>query len=149
MTPSDYVVCALANVMWNQNPEDGVLGMTLAGLIIRNRVLAGWEDGQWIRLIEKHESYNMPDEGTPVRPMRLGDPHHDILFRRVLAIAENIYNGRERDITDAGSKINPGGGALWYCRLNECSERFKEAIVRHMMDEHPMIATVGRISCFR
>ena len=146
MVPSEYLICALATLMWNQSHEDAILGMTVAGLVVRNRMNAGWEDGQWIRLIEKHESFNMPDEGTPPRVMKLGDPYHDQMFRRCLAIAENIYNGRERDITDVG-KFGPGG-ALWYCRLNECSEKFKETILHHM-DQHPLIATVGRTSCFR
>ena len=146
VVPSDYLICQLANTMWSESHDDGVLGMTVCGLIIRNRMLAGWEDGQWLRLIEKHDSFNMPDEGTPPRVMKLGDPHHDPLFRRCLAIAENIYNGRERDITDIG---NGGvGGALWYCKLNECSEKFRDTIVRHL-DQHPLIASVGRISCFR
>ena len=137
MVPSDYVVCQLANLMWNENQDDLLLGMTVCGLVVRNRVIAGWEDGQWLRLIEKHDSYRF--DGAAPRVMRLGDPHHDQLFRRCLAVAENIYNQRERDITD---------GALWYARLNECSDEFKEKIVRQM-GAHPMVATVGRNACFK
>ena len=81
MVPSDYICCALANLMWNEPHDDLILGMTVAGLVVRNRVLAGWEDGQWLRLIEKHDSFNMPDEGTPARVMKLGNPHHDPLSR--------------------------------------------------------------------
>lgn len=138
MVPSDYVVCQLANLMWNQSHEDLLLGMTMCGLVVRNRMLAGWENGQWLRLIENHENYNFPADKTP-KVLKMGDPHNDQLFRRCLAVAENIYNARERDITE---------GALWYCRLNECSEEFKEKIVRHM-DQHPMVATIGRNTCFK
>ena len=138
MVPSDYVISALETLMYNETHEDLLLGMTVCGLIVRNRVLAGWENGQWLRLIIQHDQYHFPEDNSP-RVMKLGDPHNDQIFRRCLATAENIYNGRERDITE---------GALWYCKLNECSEEFKEKIVRQMQN-HAMIATVGRRSCFK
>jgi hypothetical protein len=143
LVPSDFTVSCLATLMWNESHEDKILGMQVCGLIVRNRVLAGWENGQWLTLIANHDKYHFPKEAT-TRVMKLGDPHHDSTFRRCLAIAENIYNGRERDIT----ADHEGNGALWYCRLNECSDEFKEKIVRQMQ-VHPMISTIGRISCFR
>lgn len=151
MVPSDYVVSALATLMWNESHDDAMLGMLVCGLVVRNRVMAGWESGQWLTIIEKHDQFNF-SKGAP-RVLKLGNPHHDAKFRRCLAVAENIYNGRERDITASPSELKGGGaldagGALWYCRLNECSDEFKEKIVRQMQD-HPLIATVGRISCFR
>jgi len=138
MVPSDYVVSALATLMWNESHDDLLLGMTMCGLIVRNRVNAGWEDGQWLRLIERHDQYHFRDDKNP-RILKLGNPHNDMMFRRCLAAAENIYNNRERDITE---------GALWYGRLNECSEEFKTKIVRQMSD-HPMVATIGRNACFQ
>lgn len=142
MVPSDYIISQLANLMWNESHEDLLLGMTVCGLVVRNRMLAGWEDGQWLRLIEKHDFWNFDD--APPRVLKLGDPQHDQLFRRCLAKAEQIYLGKERDIT--ADIFN--NGALWYCDLRTCSESFKEKIVRQMGD-HPMISTVGRKSCFR
>jgi hypothetical protein len=143
MQASDYVISQLATLMFNESHEDLLLGMTLCGLVVRNRMVAGWEDGSWLRLMQKHDSFHFPADKTP-RALKLGDPHHDMLFKRCLAVAENIYLGRERDIT-ADIK---GNGALWYGRLNICSEEFKEKIVRRMAD-HAMIATIGRNACFR
>src|SRR5208282_5453653 len=142
MLASDYIVSQLCTLMYNESHEDVLLGMTVCGLIVRNRMVAGWEDGSWLRLIQKHDSFHFPADKTP-RALKLGDPHHDQLFKRCLAVAENIYNGRERDIT-AGPD---GVGAKWYGRLNACSEEFKEKIVRRMGD-HAMISTIGRNSCF-
>jgi hypothetical protein len=138
MVPSDYVISALATLMYNESHDDLLLGMTLCGLVVRNRVQAGWENGQWLQLITKHDLYHFPVDNSP-RVMKLGDPHNDQIFRRCLATAESIYSNRERDITE---------GALWYCRLNECSDEFKEKIVRQMPN-HPMVATIGRNSCFK
>jgi hypothetical protein len=137
MVPSDYIVSALATLMFNESHEDLLLGMKVCGLVVRNRLLAGWESGQWLPLIEKHDFWHF--DNKPPRVLKLGNPYHDQLFRRCLAAAESIYNGRERDITE---------GALWYGRLNECSDEFKEKIVRQMGD-HAMIATVGRQACFK
>jgi hypothetical protein len=142
MVPSDYTVSQLATLMWNEPHDDLLLGMQVAGLIVRNRVQAGWEDGQWLRLIEKHDFWNF--DNKPPRVLKFGDPHNNQLFRRCLAVAQNIYDGKERDITADWQ----GNGALWYCRLNECSQEFKEKIVRQM-ENHPMISTIGRTSCFR
>ncbi len=137
MVPSDYVVSALATLMWNESHEDLLLGMKVCGLVVRNRMLAGWEDGQWMRLIEKHDFWHFDEK--PPRVLKLGDPHNNQLFRRCLAAAQQIYEGKERDITE---------GALWYARLNECSADFADKIVRQMQD-HPMVSTIGRQSCFR
>lgn len=147
MTPSEYVISSLATLMWNESKEDGVLGMTLCGLVVRNRALAGWNAGQWIRLIEDHDKFHFGPDASP-RVLVHGDPYHDILFRRCIAAAENIFNGRERDISE---------GALWYARLDDCPEWFRENIVRpSKLDEngqgmlsHAMIAKVGRHTCFK
>src|SRR5258708_18359659 len=143
MIPADYVVCSLANLMFNEPKEDHILGMTACGLIVRNRVISGWEGGQWLKLIQNHDKYSANPPANP-RVMVLGDPNHDPIFRRCLGIAESIFMGRERDIT----ADNEGRGALWYGRLNECSDWFKENIVRQPQD-HPMVATIGLQKFFR
>lgn len=144
MTPSDYVVSALATLMFNEPKEDGLLGYTACGLIIRNRVLAGWHGGNWLTLISKHDIFSANPPAVP-RVFVLGDPNHDRIFQRCLGIAENIFNGREKDITE---------GALWLGRLDQCSEWFKENIVRPRnietgLQEHPMVAKIGLQMCFK
>lgn len=146
MVPSDYLVCSLATLMFNEPKEDSLLGFTACGLVVRNRVLAGWEGGNWLRLISKHDSYSASafakasaDLSAPLRVLVFGDPHHDSIFRRCLGVAENIYAGREKDITE---------GALWYGRLDACSEGFKENIVRPTnlvtgLQEHAMVSKIG------
>lgn len=137
MVPADYVKSEIANLMWNESHEDLLLGMTSAGLVLRNRVLAGWEGGDWVRLIEVFDRYSAKAPMEP-RALRLGNPYKDDLFRRVLATAELIYDGREKDITY---------GALWYGRLDDCSEDFKVKIVRSAA--HQRVATVGRQQFFK
>lgn len=138
MVPSDYVVSALATLMWSEPHDDHLLGMTACGLVVRNRKMAGWSGGDFLTLIRNHDKYSANPPKTP-RVLVFGDPNRDDLFRRCLAKADMIYQGREKDITaDADS----GRGALWYGRLNDCSDWFRDNIVRQMQD-HPMVATVG------
>jgi hypothetical protein len=135
--PSDYVISSLATLMYNEPKDDLILGYTVCGLIVRNRVMAGWEGGNWLRLIESHDRYSADPPASP-RVLKLGDPNHDTIFRRCLGTAEQVVNGRERDITEGG---------LWYGRLNECSDWFKENIVRSA--SHQYVATVGRNAIFK
>ncbi len=145
MLASDYTICALATMVWNRAGKDSFLGMTAQALLVRNRVLAGWEGTNWNSLIQNHEKYSGTPNNTPIV---WGDPTRDDSFRRALAIANNVYEGRELDITM---------GALRGCILSECSEDFANKIVRptRTLDNgaveplHARVATVGRWSFFR
>lgn len=152
MTPADYIVSCLSTRMYSEPKDDSLLGFTACGLVIRNRVMAGW--GPWLTLIMNHDKYSAkPDEP---RALVFGDPDHDTIFRRCIGIAENIYAGREKDICE---------GALWYGRLDDCSEDFKERIVRPQkfiddmeypqrdqsreIQQHEMVAKIGRQMFFK
>lgn len=140
MLASDVVCVYLANLMFNEPKDDGVQGQTACGLVVRNRVLAGWEGGDWVSLIKNHDKYaSQPRK----EPMVLGNPIQDDKFRRCLGIATNIYSGLEKDITY---------GALRYGRLNECTEEFK---IRVVQAKNPMglplfnrVAQIGKQSFF-
>jgi len=145
MIASDYTVCALATLMFNEPKDEGILGATACGLVIRNRVLAGWESQNWLAVIQNHDKYAT----EPERVLRLGDHIRDDYFRRCLAIATNIFEGRERDITC---------GALRYCRLDQASEKFVNTIVRPTRINpengateqiHPRVATIGKRQYFK
>lgn len=147
MVATDYVICALATLMGNEPKEDALMGMTLCGLIVRNRQVAGWDGGNWLTIIDKHDLYsaNSIYPGVARRVLTFGDPQRDSLFRRCLGVAENIFSGREKDISEGG---------LWYGRLDNCSEDFKERIVQPKnpvtgLQEHPMVAKVGAQMCFK
>ncbi|MGH7749792.1 MAG: hypothetical protein ACREQ5_34260 [Candidatus Dormibacteria bacterium] len=131
--------------MWDEylrKPEDLFLGMTCTGLLVRNRVLAGWENQNWISLVQNFDKYSADPQTT--RALIFGDPIRDDKFRRCLAIANNIYEGRESDIIK---------GATRACRLNECPEEFANKIVRPKdptgLSIHPRVAQVGRLSFFK
>jgi hypothetical protein len=151
MLPSDYVVSALADLMW-ADQEDGTAGMIARGVMVRNRVRAGWHGGDWLKNIEDFnpESFSPPIDG---RFVKLGDPYRSKLFVYILGQASAIYEGR-----DMGSPSVPGpdgkmhggdmiGGALWSARLDQCSAEFAEKIVRG--HNHERVAQVGLRSFFK
>ena len=143
MVPADYLISALATLMWNEPKDDHLQGMVACGLVVRNRKIAGWSGGDWLEIIRNHDKYSA-NPTDALRHLKFGDPNRDDVFRRCLAKAEQIYNGNERDIT-----ADPEGkGSLWYGRLDQCSDWFKENIVRNPQD-HPMIATIGIQKFFR
>jgi Cell Wall Hydrolase len=148
MITSDVIVVYLANLMFNEPTADGVLGQRACGLVVRNRVNAGW--GDWIKMIQEHDKYsaNAPTSLSDRRNMVIGDPIRDENFRRCLEIAANIYNGIEKDITK---------GALRYARLDKCSEEFAEKVVRPTRVNpengctelvHNRVATIGQQQFF-
>jgi hypothetical protein len=145
---SDVIIIYLANLMFNEPATDGVLGQRACGLVVRNRVNAGW--GDWVKMIQEHDKHSANPPKTPGdrRVMEMGDPIRDENFRRCLEIAANIYNGIEKDITK---------GALRYARLDKCSEEFAEKVVRPTRVNpengctelvHNRVATIGQQQFF-
>lgn len=144
MIASDVVCVYLANLMWNEPKDDGILGQTACGLMVRNRVLAGWDGADWFASIRNYDKYSATPSATP-RPLVWGDPTRDDKFRRCLAIAVNIYGGMEKDITM---------GAVRCARLDQCGEEFIAKIVQAKdpntgMQVHPRVAQVGLRAFFR
>lgn len=144
MLAADVICVYLGNLMANEPKDDGILGRTACGLVVRNRILAGWESQDWVAVIRNHDKYSANPPETP-RVMSLGDPIRDDLFRRTLAIATNIYQGLEKDITC---------GSLRYARMDQCSEDFANRIIRPKdpltgLQLHPRVATIGKHSFFK
>jgi len=133
--------------MWENQGEDLFNGMLGAGLVIRNRILAGWDANDWVSAIQKNHSYSAnPD--APVKMWTLGDPVRNDRFRRCLGMATSIYEGREKDITQNATR---------YCELNSVSEEFANKIIRPQITHpdgtitqvHPRVAQIGKRSFFR
>lgn len=137
MTISDYIKGMLATLMWREDRSDGLQGMTAVGLVVRNRVRAGWNGGDWCAVMAAHNQFSsmviIGDPNTVVWP-----DTRDPLFQKVLVKVETIYDGTEPDIT---------GGALYYANLAVAdSPWFLRNIVQS--DEHPRIGTVGKQTFF-
>lgn len=128
----------LALLMWREDSGDGLQGMAAVGLVVRNRVVAGWSGGDWLAVMDGHNQFSsisvLGDPGT-VRYPDSRDPR----FLNVLIKATNIYEGTEPDTT---------GGALYYANLVTMnSQWFKTAILGNP-EQHRRIGTVGAQTFF-
>lgn len=126
---TDFIKSMLALAMWQEDGPDGLQGMTAVGLVVRNRVVAGWCGGDWIGVIAsvaKTEAV-FPDTRDPK-------------FQAVLGRANSIYEGTEPDIT---------AGGLYYARLSgpEISPWLVENILQKP-EAHPRLGTVGQTTFF-
>ena len=147
MLAADCIVVYLANTMWAEQGDDLFNGMLGCGLVIRNRILAGWDANDWVSAIQKNHLYSANPGEVPMMWV-LGDPIRNDRFRRCLGMATSIYEGREKDITQ---------GATRYCELNNISDEFAERIIRPTITHpdgtitqvRPRIAQIGKRSYFK
>lgn len=139
MTTPDYIKAILATLMWREDSGDGLQGMVAVGCVVRNRVLAGWNGGDWLAVMTAHNQFSsMVIVGDP-NTVRYPDPR-DAKFQSLLWDVEKIYDGSVEDIT---------GGALYYANLNIAnSPWFFENIVQKP-DAHPRTGTVGQQTFFK
>jgi spore germination cell wall hydrolase CwlJ-like protein len=136
-TVSDFTKSLLAILMWREDSSDGLQGMTAVGLVVRNRVLAGWNGGDWCQVMEAHNQFSsMVIVGDP-NTIRWPDPR-DPKFQAVLRKADSIFDGSEFDIT---------GGAKYYANLSTANSTWFSINIIQSAD-HPRVGTVGQHTFF-
>jgi hypothetical protein len=136
MTSTDYVKAILATIMWREDSEDGLQGMIACGLVIRNRVRAGWNGGQWLEVMNAHDQFaGVIAAPGPARWPDVRDPK----FQQVLWKVDAIFDGTELDITK---------GALYYAHLHLANSPWFLENITGRLDAHPRVATVGQQTFF-
>jgi len=139
----------LALRCWQHGREDGLEGMLGIAFVYRNRVRAGWESGDWIRVLQNYRNaaateYPASDE--------IPDPR-TVTFTPLIQTITAIMNGTATDDITVGKNFAYGGGsilsvtpppALYYGQLNDINrEWFLEEISRN--PTHQRIANVGSL----
>src|SRR6266567_5776174 len=113
---------------------------------IRNRVKAGWHNGEWLTIMEHSEEVDANLPGARV----VLDPNNRVLQRLISDIDDIYYgareNSRESQIkTPVAQRFAPESGDLedaigkscYWLRVNEPIQSwFKEQIIDHP-EEHP------------
>jgi spore germination cell wall hydrolase CwlJ-like protein len=139
MTTPDFIKAMLAVLMWREDSGDGVQGMTAVGLVVANRVRAGWNGGDWCAVMAAHNQFSsMVIEGDP-NTIRWPDTR-DPKFQLVLGKVDTIYDGTEYDTTD---------GALYYANLSTMNSAWFRTNIVAKPEEHPRVGTVGAQTFFR
>jgi hypothetical protein len=118
----------------------GVEAMLAVAQVIKNRVDAGWNGGEWLRVIEdapERRGTEPPHVHTHLDP-------RDGNFRELLRRIDDVYYGTADDT----NVNNESGKSLYYAELhNITSDWFREHILSDL-ESHPRLASVGQLTFF-
>lgn len=157
MLGENFIKAQLCLQAYRDAASDGVDGMLACAFVIRNRVRAGWQGGDWTAILSHHRDYaasNLPPQ------FDLPDPRN-FAFSLLLQQIDGVFSGATEDaITSPNSTLLTTGAivsfgsttkpvALYYGRLNDPNLRpwFLDSISRDT-ENHHMIASVGSLSFF-
>jgi hypothetical protein len=123
---------------------------------VRNRVKAGWHDGQWLTVIEHSEE----SAGNLFVTRVMLDPNNRIL-QRIIADIDDIYYGlanfagqnamvptAQRFAPDAGDIETAIGKSCYWCWLNRPFTTWFEKNILRFPESHPMRAQLGLMGFF-
>jgi len=141
MTYESYIKGKLVDLIVGEAYHHGGSETMLAvAQVLANRVNAGWNGGDWLKVI-----MTAPDfRGTIVIYQEPPDPRNGS-FRELLRRVDDVYHG----IADDSAVNNEQGQkALYYAELHNLNrEWFRENILSDL-ESHPKIATVGQMTFF-
>lgn len=151
MTAEGAVKAMLVQFAWHEVEGKGSLNEMLAvACCIRNRVVAGWSDGDWIRVIDsapKAAAHGLlPADAwckasmgeIPGRGVALDFNNESLMM--LMREVEDIYHGVFTDELTEGCKY-------WLFAGREVRPWFQEKIVRQT-EHHPRLAQVGQLMMF-
>ena len=143
MTGSDFIIAQLALRAWQDGKENGINGMLAVAFTIKNRVKAGWYDGDWIEVLSNHKKWSHKLEPYS---SQLPNPNN-FAFRSLLQEVSGIFSGARRDdilmATESVLSVAPPP-ALYYGVLEEIDNPwFLDNISRSI--DHRRIAQVGTL----
>lgn len=129
MSTDEFIQAQAALFAWRETHRYGGVNEMLAILhVIRNRARAGWEDGDWLKIIQNADRA----AAHPVLPDGYPDINDEDFCALLVAVTE-IYAGSDDDIT---------GGALYYADLSRARLEFR-ARIASSPEQHPKTAQVG------
>jgi hypothetical protein len=143
MTYENYVKARLVDfVVGEAFNSGGVEPMLAVAQVIANRVAAGWQGGDWLRVI-----VNAPEHRGTIQPVTQLDPR-DGNFRELIRRIDEIYHGIADD-----SNVNVRGEdgkklSLFYAELHNINRDWFPAHITDDPENHPRLATVGQLTFF-
>jgi hypothetical protein len=126
VTSEDFIKGQLCLIAWLDGFESGTNAMIGICHVVRNRVTAGWHDGDWVRTVwglisARHRTWGEPPD--------VRDP----LFMPLLQVVDSIYDGTRADkLTD---------GALGYFKNTEHFGALLESAQR--------VAQIGQLTFYK
>jgi hypothetical protein len=143
MTYENYIKARLVDfVAAEAYTSGGVETMLAVAQVLANRVAAGWQGGDWLKVIRCADQYR----GT-IQPETQVDPR-DGNFRELLRRIDEVYHGLADDSAVNMETENGKSISLYYAELHNLNRAW---FTEHITDEpeaHPRLATVGQVTFF-
>ena len=141
MTFESYVKSRLMDfVVEEAYASGGVEPMLAVAQVLANRVHAGWQGGDWLRVIDSAPDYRgtlQPKNYTPLDP-REGN------FRELMRRVDDVYHGTADDT----NVNNESGKSLYYAELHNINRDWFSTHILSDLESHPRLAVVGQITFF-
>ena len=141
MTYESYVKAKLVDFVSAEAYHHGGSDAMLAvAQVLANRVAAGWQGGDWLRVIETAPEYR----GSVAESVMHPDPR-DGGFRDLLRRIDDVYHGTADD-----SNVNNelGQKSLYYAELHNVNREWFGENILGDLESHPRLATVGHMTFF-
>jgi hypothetical protein len=141
-----FVKAQFALTAWRDGGHEGISGMLATAFCIRNRVRAGFYNGDWLRVLSHHQDYAATDR---TYSLELPDPRN-YAFGLLLQEIDGIFAGtREDDITiPPHSMARQTPVVLYYGNLADPNLRPWFLNICRDHENHQRVATVGTLTFF-
>jgi hypothetical protein len=139
VTYESYIKAQLVDfVVGEAFNSGGVEPMLAVAQVLANRVNAGWQGGDWLRVIQTAPVYR----GT-VQPEGPFDPK-DGNFRELIRRVDDVYHGT----ADDANVNNDSGKSLYYAELHNINRDWFTDHILSDVESHPRLASVGQLTFF-
>lgn len=139
MTYESYIKARLADFVVSEAfNSGGVEAMLAVAQVLANRVSAGWQGGDWLRVI-----LTAPDYRGTVQPDSPADPK-DGNFRELIRRIDDVYHGT----ADDANVNNDSGKSLYYAELHNINRDWFTDHITSDLESHPRLASVGQLTFF-
>jgi hypothetical protein len=136
MTYESYIKARLVDFIVSE--ADSVDPMLAVAQVLANRVNAGWQGGDWLRVIQ-----SAPDYRGTIQSYKGIDPK-DGNFRELLRRVDEVYHAT----ADDSNVNNESGKSLYYAELHNINREWFTEHITSDLESHPRLATVGQLTFF-
>jgi hypothetical protein len=140
MTYESYIKARLVDLAVEEAfNSGGVEAMLAVAQVLKNRVDAGWQGGDWRRVI-----WNAPIYRGTIQPTNFDVDPRDGNFRDLMSRIDDVYHGTADD-----TNVNNGSGkSLYYAELHNINRPWFREHILDDLESHPRLASVGQLTFF-
>jgi hypothetical protein len=118
----------------------GVHAMLAIAQVMANRVKAGWQGGDWLKVIDSAGEYR----GTEPAKLYVRLDPKDGNFRELIKQIDDVYYGTADDSAVNSRK----GNSLYYAELHNVNRPWFQEHILNDAETHPRLAKVGQLTFF-